>query len=86
MEELKPCPFCGNIESLRFATRRDLEDCSDFDDCEAEKCARGMCDMYDNWDCVVCSYQDGGCGASSGYESCPAKAVEAWNRRTNDAD
>ena len=80
-DELKPCPFCGKVDTLEFATRRELEDCPDFDDCEAETCGRGFCDVYDNWDCIVCSVSKGGCGASGGYDECPAKAIEKWNTR-----
>ncbi len=81
-ERFKPCPHCGKVDTLEFATRRELEDCPNFDDCEAETCGRGFCDVYDNWDCVVCSVYKGGCGASGGYDECPAKAIEKWNTRT----
>lgn len=80
--ELLPCPHCGKVDTLELSTRRELEDCPNFDDCEAETCGRGFCDMYDNWDCIVCSVYKNGCGASGGYGECPAKAIEKWNTRT----
>ena len=81
MSDLKPCPHCGKTETLEFATRREEEDCPRFEDCEAKECKRGACDYFDTWDSVVCSVSSGGCGASGGYASCPAKAAEKWNRR-----
>ena len=81
MDKLKPCPHCGKTETLEFATRREEEDCPRFEDCEAKECKRGACDYFDTWDSVVCSVSSGGCGASGGYASCPAKAAEKWNRR-----
>lgn len=84
MNELKPCPHCGKTETLEFATCRENEDCPNFDDCDAEKCKRGACDYFDNWDCVVCSVIKSGCGATGGYASCPVEAVEKWNTRADD--
>ena len=81
MDKLKPCPHCGKTETLEFATRREEEDCPRFEDCEAKECKRGACDYFDTWDSVVCSVSSGGCGASGGYASCPAKAAEKWNTR-----
>ena len=31
--------------------------------------------------CVLCDYNDGGCGASSGWYHSPDEAAEYWNRR-----
>ena len=81
MDKLKPCPHCGKTETLEFATRRENEDCPNFDDCDAEECEYGACDYFGNWDCVVCSAIKSGCGATGGYASCPAEAVAKWNRR-----
>ena len=80
-DKLWPCPHCGKTETLEFATRRENEDCPNFDDCDAEKCEYGACDYFGNWDCVVCSVIKSGCGATGGYASCPAEAVEKWNTR-----
>lgn len=30
---------------------------------------------------IVCDYNEGGCGASSGYRDSEEKAVAIWNRR-----
>ncbi len=31
--------------------------------------------------CVLCDFNEDGCGASSGYRGSIAEAIEAWNRR-----
>lgn len=31
--------------------------------------------------CVLCDYDDGGCGSESGWYHSEAEAVECWNRR-----
>lgn len=81
MTELKPCPFCGGVDTHVLETRRSLEDCIRYDYCEAERCEQGACDMHNTWDRAVCSIHKGGCGASTGYASCPSKAAALWNRR-----
>lgn len=35
---------------------------------------------------VLCDYYEGGCGAASGIYHTEEEAVEAWNRRANDAE
>lgn len=35
---------------------------------------------------VLCDYDDGGCGSSSGWYHYPGEAVECWNRRANSDD
>ena len=66
MEELKPCPFCGkSLAELGTAAEIDMD---------TEPGA-------DNERAVVCDYNAGGCGATSGYRNTPEAAVEAWNRR-----
>ena len=66
MEELKACPFCGkSLAELGTAAEIDMDD---------EEGA-------DNEWAVVCAYNSGGCGATSGYRPTPEGAVEAWNRR-----
>lgn len=38
-----------------------------------------------NWQYkVVCDYNLSGCGGSGGFSDDPTRAIEAWNRRTND--
>ena len=67
MEELKACPFCGS-HSVKLSTAAKI----DMDD---EPGA-------DNEWAVVCNYNAGGCGATSGYRDTPESAVDAWNRRS----
>lgn len=33
---------------------------------------------------VLCEYNEGGCGAESGWYHYESEAAEAWNRRAND--
>lgn len=83
MENLKPCPFCGNT-MLDISDVRDCEDCANFeaeDVCPAFEPA-GFCNMK----FVVCSFYKGGCGASSGWYKTEEEAVEAWNRRDNNGE
>lgn len=62
MDELKPCPFCG--EEGKIIVRKGKD---------------GWRDRYS----VLCDYEDGGCGAESGWYHYEAEAIEAWNRRTD---
>lgn len=62
MTELKPCPFCGERESVRQIVRRGKD---------------GWRDRYS----VLCDYEDGGCGAESGWYHYEIEAIEAWNSR-----
>lgn len=73
--ELKPCPFCG--KSVAYV------------DSVAN---HGMMDEYESnysWSSthydVVCDYNSGGCGASTGKDNAtPEEAIEAWNRRVSE--
>ncbi len=38
-------------------------------------------DEYETGFNVVCPFNDGGCGAASGYRGTVEEALEAWNRR-----
>ena len=31
--------------------------------------------------CVLCDYDDGGCGAEGGWRHSPAEALDVWNQR-----
>ena len=69
MEKLKPCPFCNNSLSLLLATAAEI----DLDDEDGAD---------EQW-AVVCNFNKGGCGATSGYRDTPESAVDAWNRRAS---
>ena len=62
MDDLKPCPFCGEKEPVRFMTRKGKDGFRDY--------------FY-----VLCEYDTGGCGASSGWHHYEDDAVDAWNNR-----
>lgn len=76
--KLEACPFCG-ASVAEVETAHGLEECANFEDFDVcpvyEPC--GDCGLYT----VVCNVNAGGCGASSGYKTSPAKAATAWNRR-----
>lgn len=72
MPEIKPCPFCGK-NVAKITTCLELEECANFEECD------------DNgFFCVVCSCNNGGCGATGGYSDTRIGAITTWNRRTND--
>ena len=78
MINLKPCPFCGN-KFVELSDARELEDCMNFKECpECFESSQSSCNLY----IVVCSVNEGGCGASSGYYTTAEKAIETWNRRS----
>lgn len=67
---LNPCPFCG-------------KDVSVFTNCqELELCSGEVCRADSHYYCVVCSFHNGGCGASSGFHPTCREAAEAWNKRS----
>jgi len=69
-EELKPCPFCCEIDSLRL-----------WDDIEAAyKFANG------DWIQVVCDVLNHGCGCSGRWEKDKQSAIKAWNTRAGESD
>ena len=77
MINLKSCPFCGN-KFVELANAREIDECANFEDEECPECfEQSSCSLYT----VVCSVNEGGCGASSGYHTTEEKAIEAWNRR-----
>ena len=66
--ELKPCPFCGQTETLEIGTFDELNSV------ETEE------DGFENY-AVCCSANNGGCGASSGYAENKELAICKWNER-----
>ena len=78
MKELISCPFCGkNVATI--STVADCELCANFEEeevCEAYE-ESGSCGMK----FVVCAFNAGGCGASSGWHKTEQEAIDAWNNR-----
>lgn len=77
MSELLSCPFCGKSVAVIMD---DYGEClerwgDEFDESGLEAT---------DYKAVVCSFSDGGCGASGGWRKTEEEAVEAWNRRAHD--
>lgn len=72
IDKLKPCPFCGS-EKLIITNRKELEECNNFERYECIPCYT-----------VCCDFNQGGCGAASGYRLIKEEAIEAWNRRAGE--
>ena len=70
MNELLPCPFCGHTTAPAFSTIAATEECNHFEECED-------CTIL----CIVCTFDKGGCGATSGYRADKQKTIDAWNTR-----
>jgi len=70
MNELKPCPFCGNTEP-------ELTQFADADWVSHE-------DSDELGFFVICSVHRGGCGASSGWKLEATEVTDLWNKRTGD--
>lgn len=67
--ELKPCPFCGG-QNIDIDSCKGLEGCENFEECSSSQ-----------YHAIVCNWNKGGCGASSGYYPILEEAIKAWNRR-----
>lgn len=75
IDKLKPCPFCGKKDTLHIANFRELEECENFEGYNVTP-----------YVAVVCDFNKGGCGASSGYRISSQKAVEVWNQRNTEVE
>jgi hypothetical protein len=67
-ERLRSCPFCGST-TAPCVTRY----WNDAVGCYEEH----------QWQ-VICNFNDGGCGGSSGVRDSEPGAIDAWNRRADD--
>ena len=77
MVEFKPCPFCGkNVPHVGTVAEHEYM-------CEDDI---GYWFGSTHFD-VVCDFNNGGCGASTGKNYATAEeAIEAWNRRVGDGN
>ena len=66
MEELKNCPFCGGSDVCPVMNT----------ELEGLEHSEGS-----GYFTVVCKYNNGGCGATSGYRPTRKDAIIAWNGR-----
>lgn len=68
-ELLKPCPFCGKIDTVGVFREDDVTP-------ELKEVSSAP------WGyAVLCDAQAGGCGSSSGYKSNKKDAIKLWNGR-----
>ena len=68
---LKPCPFCGKTEIV-VLDANEIEE----SDADSERWVPDPCYA------AVCSFNEQGCGATSGYRETPELAAEVWNQRS----
>lgn len=66
---LLPCPFCG-LDAASFANCQEMRTCEGF-----RRCAESR------YVIAVCSFNNGGCGASTGFWPSAEEAAKAWNER-----
>jgi Lar family restriction alleviation protein len=72
--ELRPCPFCGGeAEAYSYEAERDIFDSRSLGYVDTE--------YYDMWGCWCKA-----CEAMIPEKRSEAEAIEAWNRRANDAN
>ena len=68
MNQLKPCPFCGNTD-LELTPYADADWVS-HEDCDDE----GFF--------VICNVNSNGCGATSGWKLEETDVIDLWNQRS----
>lgn len=79
MDKLKPCPFCGKEVAI-ITNCQEEEYCGNFEECDefdGEVHTKG-------WYCIVCTVNNGGCGASTIWGTDIEKLKKAWNRRAGE--
>ena len=74
--DLKPCPFCGKLNTLKLTTAEELANEGEDDPLPWQH--------SESW-AVICDGSKplgpGGCGATGGFASTQDEAVSVWNRR-----
>lgn len=73
MIELKPCPFCGETDTLVAINFNEMYGYEKGEDAYHQ----------DPRYTIVCSRMRGGCGATGGYKKDAELAIENWNTRPN---
>ena len=71
--KLKPCPFCGKINTLTITNCVELEECKNFEGCD-----------FDGYKTICCDVNKGGCGAAAGYAKDESLMIEKWNMRAGE--
>ena len=74
MSELLPCPFCGGTHAEVI---NDHQECLEKWGEEFDEAGLGASDYR----AVVCNFNEGGCGAVSGWRETEAEAIGVWNTR-----
>lgn len=74
MAKLIPCPFCG----------KSVADCMTAADAEMIDEDNELYDLWTHYFVVVCRFDYGGCGSSTGGHPTAEEAIQAWNRRNED--
>lgn len=88
MENLKPCPFCGECVA-EISNLQECEECANFEQEECPVCYEPVAIEIDaeHHPCprfIVCNVNKGGCGASTGWHYNLEELIKAWNKRAND--
>jgi hypothetical protein len=76
MEELKPCPFCGNSVAVGVFDENEM----DYDSVSENPFFTVCCSVHEHT-CQTPNWKTG-CGAASGYARTKEQAIKKWNRRS----